>query len=261
MTDLSLPLLSVDYNFYMGGVDIANQYRSYASTQIIAYRTWYPLFFWLLDCATINSFLVSRDIFQETDNPVLTNHRRFRIRLAWNLVTLGAALVHNSSCVSYSTINLHRNQPTGSIARSSGYVTSTWEPAPPRGRRLQHCLATIANNKRRSCKLCLVEKKLGKRTWVVYTNKECITCNLVLCKSHFRSRYQHMQQQVEKIVKKYQIYRYRWRFRQQLQQWIPTPIESTVWLQPISVYHRQTRPVPISTTPVCIAGYYTKTTD
>src|SRR3954451_18246919 len=44
----------------MGGVDIADQHRQYYSTQITTGRTWMPLFFWLLDTAIINSYLICK---------------------------------------------------------------------------------------------------------------------------------------------------------------------------------------------------------
>ncbi|PWW76547.1 hypothetical protein C7212DRAFT_295130 [Tuber magnatum] len=44
----------------MRGVDIADQRRSYYSTQLRVVRTWMPLFFWLLDTSIINSFLITQ---------------------------------------------------------------------------------------------------------------------------------------------------------------------------------------------------------
>ena len=58
--EMRIPLLSVNYNDYMGGVDIADRRRSYYSTQLRVCRNWLPLFFWLLDTAVINSFLLAQ---------------------------------------------------------------------------------------------------------------------------------------------------------------------------------------------------------
>ena len=46
---LPLACFSVDYNDFMGGVDIADQWRSYYTTQLRVCRNWFPVFFWLLD--------------------------------------------------------------------------------------------------------------------------------------------------------------------------------------------------------------------
>jgi len=43
-----------------GGVDIADQRRSYYYTQLRVCRNWLPLFFWLLDTTVINSFLLAQ---------------------------------------------------------------------------------------------------------------------------------------------------------------------------------------------------------
>lgn len=56
------PKASVDYNNHMGGVDIADQCRSYYSTQLIACRNWLPLFTWLIDTAIINSFIIACEV-------------------------------------------------------------------------------------------------------------------------------------------------------------------------------------------------------
>lgn len=69
-----------DYNFNMGGVDIADQLRSYYNTQQTAFRNWMPFFFWLLDTVIINTFLLSKKT-----GSTLTQ-REFRASLAWGLI-------------------------------------------------------------------------------------------------------------------------------------------------------------------------------
>ena len=58
--ELALPTETVDYNLNMGGVDIADQRRSYYSTQLRVVRNWMPLFFWLVDTTVINLFLIAQ---------------------------------------------------------------------------------------------------------------------------------------------------------------------------------------------------------
>ena len=87
---LLLPTYSVDYNFNMSGVDQHDQMRSYSPTQLISVRNWFPFFFFLLDAAIINAFVASREIFKNTKIPHLTRQREFKMRLAWNLVIIGA---------------------------------------------------------------------------------------------------------------------------------------------------------------------------
>lgn len=42
--EILIPVVINDYNFHMGGVDIADQYRSYYDTQLTTFRTWFPIF-------------------------------------------------------------------------------------------------------------------------------------------------------------------------------------------------------------------------
>ena len=60
--ELPIPVFIDDYNHYMGGVDIADQLRSYYSTQRTSLRCWYPLFFWILDTAILNAYLVGKQL-------------------------------------------------------------------------------------------------------------------------------------------------------------------------------------------------------
>ena len=78
---LLLPNYSIDYNNNMGGVDRHDQMRSYAPTQLISVRGWYPIFFMLLDAAVINAFLACRDLYGYTRLKQLGRQRDFRMRL------------------------------------------------------------------------------------------------------------------------------------------------------------------------------------
>ena len=55
---MPIPKMIDDYNQHMGGVDIADQRRAYYNTQITSCRIWMPLFFWLLDTAIVNSYII-----------------------------------------------------------------------------------------------------------------------------------------------------------------------------------------------------------
>src|SRR3954453_13744681 len=77
---LPIPVVIDDYNHFMGGVDIADQLRGHYGTQLPVRRTWMPLFFWLLDTAIINSYLI---IKQSNTN---ISQKDFRIQLVWDLI-------------------------------------------------------------------------------------------------------------------------------------------------------------------------------
>lgn len=80
---LPIPIVIDDYNHFMGGVDIADQLRGYYNTQLPVRRTWMPLFFWLLDTAIINSYLILKK------SGVNISHKEFRLQLVWDLVKAG----------------------------------------------------------------------------------------------------------------------------------------------------------------------------
>jgi hypothetical protein len=56
---LPIPGAINDYNYHMGGVDIADQLRTGFSTQQRGVKPWRPLFYWLLDSTIINAFRLS----------------------------------------------------------------------------------------------------------------------------------------------------------------------------------------------------------
>ena len=80
--ELMIPVAINDYNFHMGGVDIADQYHSYYDTQLTTFRTWFPIFFWALDTALINSYIAF------SDSKVIA-YKEFRLEVAWDLILEG----------------------------------------------------------------------------------------------------------------------------------------------------------------------------
>src|SRR5438034_9176647 len=61
--DLPVPIAIDAYNHYMGGIDIGNQLQASFTTlrpKNLCY--WKPLFYWLLDIALVNSYLLAKAI-------------------------------------------------------------------------------------------------------------------------------------------------------------------------------------------------------
>ena len=75
----------------MGGVDIADQRRSYYGTQLTVCRNWLAIFFWLLDTTIINSYVLVEELIPNPPSSELhwNRHAYFRTRLAWNLAHKG----------------------------------------------------------------------------------------------------------------------------------------------------------------------------
>ena len=66
----------------MGGVDIADQLRSYYNIQLISERVWWPMVFFVLDTMITNSYIIFSNI---EGTPVMT-HKEFRPQVGWGLI-------------------------------------------------------------------------------------------------------------------------------------------------------------------------------
>jgi len=79
--ELPIPTFIFYYNYYMCGVDIADQRRSYFITQRIHRKTWKPLWHFLLDTVICNCFLLSSYTPTNRQANRKDGHKQFRIDL------------------------------------------------------------------------------------------------------------------------------------------------------------------------------------
>ena len=87
-----------DYNKFIGGIDIADQYRSYYTTQLIAQQNWLLIFFWILDTALLNSFIFYREFFNsKVENSCPFSHKEFNIEVTWSWILQGENSVCNKT--------------------------------------------------------------------------------------------------------------------------------------------------------------------
>ena len=76
---LPVPKMVDDYNHFMNGVDIADQLRARFSTQLQSSRTWMPMFYYLLDTAIGNAYILSKHHRKSKEfKYVRGTHRAFR---------------------------------------------------------------------------------------------------------------------------------------------------------------------------------------
>lgn len=133
-----IPHMIDDYNLHKGGVDIADQYRCYFFTQLVARRNWLPFFFWLLDISVVNSFLMFRSV-REEDNIL---HKEFRLGLAGHIFQL------------YTRPNGRQrwySRKTNTVIYSKVYGVKALPPAlhgPP------GCHLRVKNPKKKECDRC-----------------------------------------------------------------------------------------------------------
>ena len=84
--DLEIPAFIDDYNYYMGGMDQANQLRSYYTILRRYNKTWKPLWYFLLDITVTNCYKLHRyhqRAFNRRSNRL--EQKDFRIKLATEL--------------------------------------------------------------------------------------------------------------------------------------------------------------------------------
>jgi len=175
--ELALPTATVDYNMHMGGVDIADQHRSYYSTQLRVLRTCMPLFFWLLDTTVINAFLIARQQMekQQTRTSCWQTHLRFRERLAWDLVEegfrqLNPTRIQELQLVSPPNIPSPNGRhcpgvtPKGnnSLSRAKGYVTKYSSLPPMRKDPVTHKLTRNPTKQKSQLQYCFLCRFLSK---------------------------------------------------------------------------------------------------
>jgi len=84
--ELDIPVIVDAYNQHKVGEDVADQYRPYYNSQLISRRNWYPLFYCILETALINSLIIYRDLWANTERTV--DHVDFHPSIVHDLLQL-----------------------------------------------------------------------------------------------------------------------------------------------------------------------------
>ena len=81
---LPCPTIIIDYNQYMGGVDLMDQHLSYYSLTTRRTLKWWKKVFWrLIDISIVNAWIIFRHNNTDSD---IKSHREFRLKLIEELV-------------------------------------------------------------------------------------------------------------------------------------------------------------------------------
>ena len=153
---VSKPTAIVEYNKYMGGVDTADQLLSYYGFSHRTVRWWRRAFFFLLDMAVVNSYVLYCQDHPEKKGRL--THEQFRVQLATNLL---------SATVNYTgTPHGQQRQSRQPAARLTErhFVESLGRNSA--GRPVQH-----------DCAVCSRKKGRSRKT----TTYKCRECNLPMC--------------------------------------------------------------------------------
>ena len=147
MLPIGCPQCGILYNQYMRGVDVLSQLQSYYSIGTRVHKWWHRPFWWLLDIAIINSYILYKEHCQNSNQKAIT-HKQYRIQLMTEL----------------------RNDYTGN--KHSGRPKK-------RGRQDSTVHTPIKASTERTCKQC--QRRLSSRKHSTQTRWMCEQCHIHLC--------------------------------------------------------------------------------
>jgi hypothetical protein len=168
---LNIPKCIDDYNQNMGGVDTADQLKSYYDTQLITRRNWFPIFFWSLDTILSNTYLIHKDI-----NPKIT-YKEHRMRIAWFLIAgeeQFSGIIKNHSPSASKEIPPLQHRIT---------IDSSINLPPCRKAPGDHWPMHLDDQQRRYCFYCRWEVTRDGQKEASRTIWKCTFCNIPLCLS------------------------------------------------------------------------------
>jgi hypothetical protein len=87
--ELEIPIFINDYNHYINGVDLANQYRSSYEIHLKGYRNWLPLLYFFINAAVVNAWRIQYIYKQQHGATRLPAQLFFRERLYQQLFSFG----------------------------------------------------------------------------------------------------------------------------------------------------------------------------
>ena len=149
------PVAVAEYNKFMGGVDTADQFLSYYGFSHRTVRWWRRAFFFLLDMAVVNSYIIYT---QKCTSSRRFTHEQFIIQLATDLLA--------AADVALPALSTAHHRSLHPIARLTERHFPTTIGMSDTGRHMQQ-----------DCAVCSKRKERGRKT----TTYKCRECNLAMC--------------------------------------------------------------------------------
>ena len=153
------PKAIVEYNKYMGGVDLADQLLSYYGFGHRTVKWWRRAFFFLLDMAVVNGYILYTQ--QNPDKKGRLTHEQFRIQLARDLLYAAGVDIQAGS---------DHHGPRRQFLQPAARLTERHFPTSlgktQAGRPMQQ-----------DCAVCSRKRGRGRKT----TTFKCRECNLPMC--------------------------------------------------------------------------------
>ena len=191
-TDINIPECIDDYNRWMGGVDLSDQFISYYRPEIRCRRTWIPHMLHALNIARVNAYVALKALW---DKPDLPSHKEFV--MLWISELLNKAVIAD-----LPKAPLTRRQSSEILLTTKQHlpkrprVSKLWpalEPCRKIGDPTSH--TAVVGLKQRKCRYCCTKAALFKKDnasaasshcpKIKRVRRGCNVCNVNLCKEHF----------------------------------------------------------------------------
>ena len=161
--ELTKPIAIVNYNSYMGGVDLADQLRSYYPIGRESKKWWKYLFWFVIESSVVNAFIIYSETLpgqldDDEDAPPKLSHLMFRLQVAKMLVG-----------------GFSGKKRAGRKSKSS--ISSSLVAEANIG---QHTLVKIEGRKR-VCVQCSAVRRKTPAGRGIETSYRCKICNVALC--------------------------------------------------------------------------------
>jgi len=112
--ELDIPVLVDAYNKNKEVVDVADLYRTYFDTQLISRCNLYPLFYWILETAFINSLIIYQDLPVNKERTV--ENFDFHLCIVHDHLPAGSPSTTKSSSRILASQNITRSAPATQCA-------------------------------------------------------------------------------------------------------------------------------------------------
>ena len=151
---LTIPSFIDDYNYNMGGVDIAQQHRAAYTTHLVSHRNWLPILYWLLDAAIVNAFRIQYIYMQQQEIKPLPTQLAFCEKLYMELFEFATLAAQQTEGLTQLRLNSQLNHQR------------------------------ISFEKRSVCIWCRYKRKQGQQQSIKHANQSnfgCSACGVALC--------------------------------------------------------------------------------
>ena len=178
--ELDIPVIVHEYNLHKVGVDVADQYRTYFDTQLISRRNWYPLFYWILETALINSLIIYRDLPDNKSKHI--DHFDFCLSIVRALLDADSTPTKKNSTRAAASSNITRAVSATQTAQSPLPTRRVTKSTPlPLSRRIPGIHSPLWMESRADCFLCRWRRSQGGDGEPMKTSIKCEDCNEALC--------------------------------------------------------------------------------